>query len=849
MNQKKKRIDSPLIVFLTLLGSCFFICRAGTVLAASCPADEGKYCSRIRPADSLICDRNQHDGSDTLASFKVVLPSQQLPMPTPLTGDEKGFTIRGMKGYCWTPRQYLEEIPVLAKYKANFLMNCYLSMFSVKDTPVYHFGTFLDSLENNWWQPLPDKKRLAYEQVFRECRKFHIDFCFAMNPQLFSKRPLDPDSGNDFDELWKHYAWAQQQGVRWFSVCLDDVQEGDVAIVGADHARFANKLLNRLRSKDPGAQLIFCPTWYWGTGTDTKHRVYLEELANMLHPDIYVFWTGPQVVPVAIHTDEAVAFRQLVRHRLILWENYPVNDNHPTLHLGPVTGRDKDLNTVIDGYMVNPMGTQNQINRIPLLTCLDYAYNPEEYDPVRSIGQSILHLASTLPQQKILARMVETYPGSLILRRNSSDNGLVSLNPVRQGIEKALQTHKPAKDIDTSIADYERFVNEFDQTFPGRFSSAKISLRNDLHWGKQLRYEHYGYKSDTVRHVLLLDPSADNPRNSEGDFIRLKDGRILFVYSHFTGGSDDFDHAYLAGRYSDDGGQTWSKEDAIILPNEGKTNIMSVSLLRLKNNSIALFYLRKNSGMDCRLYMRVSKDEARTWSKPVCIEKDQVGYYVANNDRVVQLASGRLIVPVALHNTPTQKKMDNYGEIMCYLSDNNGKKWHRSSGTLNNKKVMLQEPGIVELSDERLMLFCRTNAGFQYQSFSSDYGDTWSEMKPSNIPSFMSPATIERIPSTGDLLLVWNYRSEDQHDFTGKRTPLCTAVSFDEGKTWTNRKILESNPKGWYCYTAIDFTDGHILLGYCAGIREKGMNGLQTLQVTRLPVEWLYQNSNTDRRE
>jgi len=31
--------------------------------------------------------------------------------------------------------------------------------------------------------------------------------------------------------------------------------------------------------------------------------------------------------------------------------------------------------------------------------------------------------------------------------------------------------------------------------------------------------------------VLKLSPSGNNPRNSEGDFINLKDGRVLFVYS------------------------------------------------------------------------------------------------------------------------------------------------------------------------------------------------------------------------------------------------------------------------------------------------------------------------------
>ncbi len=95
-----------------------------------------------------------------------------------------------------------------------------------------------------------------------------------------------------------------------------------------------------------------------------------------------------------------------------------------------------------------------------------------------------------------------------------------------------------------------------------------------------------------VETVLQLPPGEGNPRNSEGDFLRLNDGRILFVYTHFTGGSGDHAEAYLAGRLSHDDGQTWESEDVLVLPNEGMMNTMSVSLRRLATGRIALFYLR-----------------------------------------------------------------------------------------------------------------------------------------------------------------------------------------------------------------------------------------------------------------
>ena len=101
-----------------------------------------------------------------------------------------------------------------------------------------------------------------------------------------------------------------------------------------------------------------------------------------------------------------------------------------------------------------------------------------------------------------------------------------------------------------------------------------------------------------------------------------------------------------------------------------------------------------------------------------------------------------------------------------------------------------------------------------------------------------SPASIERIPGTGDLLLVWNNHENIDPSLRGKRTPLNVAISRDEGKSWENVKTLEDDPHGWYCYTAVAFVDEHVVLGHCAGDRRRG--GLATTQITRFPVEWLY---------
>ncbi len=335
---------------------------------------------------------------------------------------------------------------------------------------------------------------------------------------------------------------------------------------------------------------------------------------------------------------------------------------------------------------------------------------------------------------------------------------------------------------------------------------------------------------------LRLEPQQGNPRNSEGDFIQLKDGRILFIYTHFTAGTGDHASAYLAGRYSEDGGLTWTEKDALILHNEGNMNIMSVSLLRLTSGEVALFYLRKNSNSDCIPFMRISTDEAATWSDPIrCMDAE--GYHVVNNDRFVQLDNGRIIYPTALHPL-IQSKMQAAAQIMCYYSDDSGRTWSKSQKVDNPGNIVLQEPGIIELKNGTLMLFCRTDSGVQYFSFSKDQGLTWSPIEAGNIKSPLSPASIERIPSTGDLLLVWNNNYKPERDGR-KRTPFNLAISRDEGKTWQNIKTIENNPAGWYCYTAIEFTDKHVLLGHCAGNRRTN-NGLETTHVTRLSLDWIY---------
>ncbi len=382
-----------------------------------------------------------------------------------------GFRFRGIKGWSWTTDQYLEEIPTLVGLNMNFLMNCYRSMAVSEPGAAWC---------NEWWQPLTKKRQEAFSEIIRLCRKNKITFCFAMHPQLASPRPLDPANPADVDAFWRHYSWMQSQGVKWFSICLDDMSWGPSGpqVCGKTHARLVNSIFERLQAADADAQMIFCPAAFWGDGTNPEHNSYLAAMGRDLHPSVFVFWNGDAIVTPRITRIAAESYRRVVQHRLFLWDNYPVNDASPTLHLGALSGREADLCEVVEGYLSNPMCSQNQINRIPLSTAADYASNPKAYNPARSIVQAIRRLGNTAAAQQTLKDLVEAYPGFIVA------GGGTGTNPVRTRFGSLLESGSSAA-AQELLQRMEAISAQLDRLFPAHFPATKKTVLDDVRWMKQ----------------------------------------------------------------------------------------------------------------------------------------------------------------------------------------------------------------------------------------------------------------------------------------------------------------------------------------------------------------------------
>ena len=320
--------------------------------------------------------------------------------------------------------------------------------------------------------------------------------------------------------------------------------------------------------------------------------------------------------------------------------------------------------------------------------------------------------------------------------------------------------------------------------------------------------------------VLAMPVVPDNPRNSEGDFVILEDGTILFVYTHYYGDSgDDHASARLMSRSSSDGGKTWTKEDKLDVENEGGLNVMSVSLLRLDDGRVVMFYMVKDSPADGRPYMRIRQADG-TWGERLCLI-DEPSYNVLNNDRVIQLASGRILVPIARHTYygGDRYNYDMNAKILCVISDDGGKTWREGASLEPIEGVIFQEPGLCELADGRILMNVRTDAKAQYFAFSEDGGESWSKPFASCIESPWSPTLLTRSPGSDELLAVGNPWLPIE-GFNDRATMTIERLSPDASKILVRKTMAHPEREGSNNkeYPAICFLDdGTALIGCSTG--------------------------------
>lgn len=331
----------------------------------------------------------------------------------------------------------------------------------------------------------------------------------------------------------------------------------------------------------------------------------------------------------------------------------------------------------------------------------------------------------------------------------------------------------------------------------------------------------------THRQVGFIEAKDNISRVGEGAFVRLKNGSIMLAYTeYYTPSPKDDAPARLCCIYSHDEGETWGDYRILLEKEDSDQNIMSVSFLRMPQGEILLFYLKKfvkDGNVICQPHVRRSIDEGETWSDAICCGPRDF-YYVVNNDRVVRLRNGRILMPAALYAPPLMgKPLYPFASLCFIVSDDGGYTWYEQEKEFRfpeEYRFGPEEPGLYEHEDGTIWCYIRTRLGYQWQMLSHDGGDTWTLPRPNTFfSSPNSPMLVKKV--CGLTVAVFNpipnFTTRDK--YLRGRTPLLMVVSKTDGRTHDQEAfpisvVLEDDPKNDFCYPAILEGENYFLLAY-----------------------------------
>lgn len=150
------------------------------------------------------------------------------------------------------------------------------------------------------------------------------------------------------------------------------------------------------------------------------------------------------------------------------------------------------------------------------------------------------------------------------------------------------------------------------------------------------------------------------------------------------------------------------------------------------------------------------------------------------------------------------------GGCWTWYSDDQGLSWRQSNivnapdhkpggihkGTRWNHGMV--EGTVIELHNGTLWIIARTSQDQHYETFSRDFGKTWSEPQPSRFWGTITMPTLHRL-NDGRILFLWSNTTplpENEHatgrgeDAFTNRDTIHAAISEDDGKTWIGFREL-----------------------------------------------------------
>lgn len=244
-----------------------------------------------------------------------------------------------------------------------------------------------------WRTPYPAPVMGEFKAEIAQAEALGIDWVPALHPGVDLCFSCAADRDALVAKLQPFVAAGSSRVMLGFDDSSLEGSPADIAMYGTGPAArglMTSDLLNAVQARMPGVDVLTVLAEYTGT----RSTPFYAAVASRLLPSIDVFWTGFGVVSPKITTQQAAAIDAVLGRRVVLWDNFPVNDYSGTagderrLNLGPSEGLDSDLGTAVQGVLANvqsPWAT----NTVPLATLADFLGHPGRYDPESSWREAL----------------------------------------------------------------------------------------------------------------------------------------------------------------------------------------------------------------------------------------------------------------------------------------------------------------------------------------------------------------------------------------------------------------------------------------------------------------------------
>ncbi len=270
-----------------------------------------------------------------------------------------------VEGFYRKPYTFKERHDLIA-----FLSGCGLNtyVYGPKDD-IFH--------RKKWQQPYPDNILKEFEKLVHISEKYSINLNYA----------LSPISETHTEEVIKKIDSMVKIGITHFSLFFDDIDVELSQRTAEAQVTAANELLGFLKSGVSNPILFFCPTQYRGF----LETAYIKTVSQALDKDIFIMWTGKQVVAKKITVLDIDKITKIIKRKPLIWDNIFANDYIPEVILRfPYCHREPEIVEMVEGILINPMNQYTKSKPL-IYTAAKFFRTPHAYVP-RKVWKEAMHI-------------------------------------------------------------------------------------------------------------------------------------------------------------------------------------------------------------------------------------------------------------------------------------------------------------------------------------------------------------------------------------------------------------------------------------------------------------------------